>query len=235
MVAGMVTRRSRARRLAGSAAALALAVAASCGSGAGLGERCGAFGHGTIACADAFYCSVAAGEATGTCRTAGRANEACPEPALASCAGGLTCNAGFTPPLCTPPIAQGMDCSTAACVPGLICLIKVAGPPTCEHVRVENEGCLNAYNQCEASLVCLPYADVPEGGVCGKAVPAGNVCDDAGDCLSGLHCNAGFTPARCEPLSEVGQQCGESNDCRSLNCDLRARTCLAIGAAPAAP
>lgn len=208
---------------------LALLLAA-CGSGASRGEQCGAFGHGTIACADGLYCSLAAGAATGTCRSAGRADEACPEPALASCASGLTCNAGFNPPLCTPPIAQGMDCSTAACVPGLICLIKVAGPPTCEHARTDGEGCLNAYDQCEPGLVCLPYADVPEGGVCGKRVPAGNVCDDGGDCLDGLRCNAGFAPARCEPLSEVSQPCGEAADCKSLNCDLRGRTCLAIGA-----
>ena len=223
--------RTRAHRSAGCAAAVALLVAASCGSGAILGEQCGAFGHGTIACADGFYCSIASGETTGTCRTAGRANEACPEPALASCAGGLTCNAGFNPPLCTPPIAQGMDCSTAACVPGLICLIKAAGPPTCEHLRTKGEGCLNAYDQCDTGLVCLPYADVPEGGVCGERVPAGNVCDDAGDCLNSLHCNAGFTPARCNPLSDVGQPCGEAQDCWSLNCDLKTLTCLAIGAA----
>jgi hypothetical protein len=230
----MVTTRSRARRSSPIAIAAAL-LAAACSSGAGLGERCGADGRGTIGCADAFYCSVAAGETTGVCQTAGRENQACPEPMVDSCARGLTCNAAFIPAVCTPPIAQGMDCSYAACAAGFICLIKAAGPPTCEHRRADSEGCLNAYDQCQVGLVCLPYADVPEGGVCGKPVPAGNVCDDGGDCLNGLRCNAGFTPARCEPLSEVGQACADAKDCRSLNCDLSARRCLAIGAASAAP
>jgi len=226
----MVTTRSRADRARPAAAALALLAAAACGSSAGLGERCGADGRGTIACGDAFYCSVAPGAATGTCQTAGRANQACPDPAVESCARGLTCNAGFSPPLCTPPIAQGMDCTNAACATGLICLIKPAGPPTCEHRRAEGEGCLNAYDQCEAGLACLPYADVPEGGVCAKPVPAGNVCDDSGDCLNNLRCNTGFAPARCEPLSEVGQPCGDPKDCKSLNCDPGTQKCLAIGA-----
>ena len=92
---------------------------------------------------------------------------------------------------------------------------------------------MNAYDQCEDGLACLPYADVPEGGVCASPVPAGNVCDDAGDCQSGLMCNAGFSPARCEPLSEVGQPCGSVQDCKTLNCDLIARTCQATAAAPA--
>ena len=56
--------------------------------------------------------------------------------------------------------------------------------------------------------------------MCASPVPAGNVCDDAGDCQSGLMCNAGFSPARCEPLSEVGQPCGSVQDCKTLNCDL---------------
>jgi hypothetical protein len=121
-----------------------------------------------------------------------------------------------------------MDCSNADCVPGLICLVKPAGPPTCEARRVQDEGCLNGYDQCADGLTCLPYADVPEGGVCGPRVSAGNVCDDIGDCQAGLLCNAGFSPARCEPLSEVGQPCGRLEDCTSLNCDLSTRTCLAI-------
>jgi hypothetical protein len=125
-----------------------------------------------------------------------------------------------------------MDCTNAACVAGLICLIKPAGPPTCERLRVEGEGCVNAGAQCETGLVCLPYADAPEGGVCGKPVPAGNVCDDADDCQAGLQCNAGFSPARCNPLSEVGQPCANRQDCWSVNCDLTARTCLPVGAAP---
>jgi len=231
----MVARRSSAAipRLLMAAACVVLLAAASCGSGVGLGERCGAFGHGTIACADAFYCSLPAGQGTGTCRRAGRETEPCPEPTLPSCAAGLTCNRAFTPPACTPPIAQGMDCTNADCVSGLICLVKAAGPPTCEHRRLDGEGCLNAYDQCEDGLACLPYADVPEGGVCASPVPAGNVCDDAGDCQSGLMCNAGFSPARCEPLSEVGQPCGSVQDCKTLNCDLIAGICQATAAAPA--
>ena len=59
--------------------------------------------------------------------------------------------------------------------------------------------------------------------MCASPVPAGNVCDDAGDCQSGLMCNAGFSPARCEPLSEVGQPCGSVQDCKTLNCDLIAQ------------
>ena len=231
----MVTRRSRAATspLIVAATGALLLAAAACGAGAGLGERCGAWGHGTIACADDFYCSLPPGERTGTCRRAGRENEPCPEPMLPSCGGGLTCNRAFNPPACTAPIAQGMDCTNAACVPGLICLVKPAGPPVCEHRRLDGEGCLNAYDQCADGLTCLPYADVPEGGVCGGPVPAGNVCDDAADCQSDLRCNAGFSPARCEPLSEVGQPCGSAQDCTSLNCDLVARTCEAIAAAPA--
>ena len=202
--------------------------AGGCGSATGLGERCGAWGHGTISCADGFYCSLPADQPTGTCRRAGRESEPCPDPMVASCAGGLTCNSAFSPPACTPPIAKGMDCSKAACVPGLICLIKPAGAPTCETRRVKNEACLNAYAQCEDGLTCLPYLDVPEGGICGERVPAGNLCDDVGDCQDGLLCNAGFMPARCEPLSEVGQACGSLQDCKSLNCDLTTHKCLAI-------
>jgi hypothetical protein len=229
----MVTRRSRAAPPPSIvAAAGALLLAAACGSGAGLGERFGAFGRGTIACADGFYCSLPSSEATGSCRRAGRTSEPCPEPTLASCATGLTCNRAFNPPACTPPIAQGMDCANADCASGLICLVKPVGPPICDHRRLKDEGCLNAYDQCAAGLTCLPYADVPEGGVCGSPVPAGNVCDDVDDCQSGLTCNDGFTPARCEPLSEVGQPCGRIQDCRSLNCDLVARTCRATAAAP---
>lgn len=225
----MVAERSHAAWIAAVAGAVLLA----CGAGAGLGERCGEWGHGTITCTDGFYCSLPPGQGTGTCRRAGRETEPCPDPTRASCAADLTCNRGFNPPACTPPIAQGMDCSNADCVPGLICLARPAGPPTCEHRRVEGEGCLNADGQCEDGLTCLPYADVPEGGVCGHRVPAGNVCDDLGDCQSGLTCNTGFSPARCEPLSDVGQPCGALQDCRTFNCDLAARTCRAIVAAPA--
>ena len=210
-------------------------LAAACGAGAGLGERCGEWGHGTISCADGFYCSRPPGDGTGTCRRAGLENEACPEPTLASCTRGLTCNRGFTPPACTPPIAQGMDCTNAACVDGLICLVKTAGPPTCERRRLETESCLNAYDQCEDGLTCLPYADVAEGGVCGPRVSAGNLCDDVLDCQPGLMCNAGFTPARCEPLSEVDQPCASLQDCKSLNCDVATRTCQAFAAATSSP
>jgi len=216
-------------------AALLVVGAAACGSGAGLGERCGEWGHGTISCVDGFYCSLPSGSGTGTCRRAGRLNEPCPEPTLASCAGGLTCNRGSAPPVCTSPIAAGMDCANAVCVDGLICLVKPAGPPTCERRRLENEACLNAYGQCEDGLTCLPYADVPEGGVCGQRVPAGNLCDDVLDCQPGLMCNAGFTPARCEPLSEVGQPCASLQDCKSLNCDVATRTCQAFAAATSSP
>ena len=226
----MVARRSPARSAAGVLAG-AVVAAAACSGGAGLGERCGEWGHGTIACADDFYCSLAAGESSGTCKRAGRENEACPDVILPSCAGDLTCNRAFSPPLCTPPIAQGMDCTNAACVAGLICLVKPAGPPTCEPPRLEGEGCLNAYGQCAGDLVCLPYAGVAEGGVCGARVAAGNVCDDAQDCQAGLTCNAGFPPSRCEPLSEIGQPCGSVQDCKSLNCDLATAACAPSAAA----
>lgn len=202
-----------------------------CGSGAGLGERCGAWGHGTIACADGFYCSLPDGEDTGSCRRAGRQSEPCPEPTIASCDTGLTCNRAYSPPACTPPITQGMDCTNADCVPGLICLVKFAGPSTCELERIKGEGCLNAYDQCADGLTCLPYADVPEGGVCGERVPAGNVCDDIDDCQAGLTCNAGLSPARCQALSDIGQPCGSLQDCTTLNCDLATRTCQAFATA----
>jgi len=214
-------------------ASAAVLVAAACGGGAGLGERCGEWGHGTLACADGFYCSLAPDESRGTCKRAGRENEPCPEVMLASCAGDLTCNRAFNPPLCTAAITRGLDCTSAACVEGLICLMKPVGVPTCEAPRLDGEACLNAQGQCAGALVCLPYAGVPEGGVCGARVSAGNVCDDAADCQAGLTCNAGFPPARCEPPSEIGQPCGSAPDCKSLNCDLVALSCVASAAAAA--
>ena len=228
----MVARRSPARSAAGVLAG-AVVAAAACSGGAGLGERCGEWGHGTIACADDFYCSLAAGESSGTCKRAGRENEACPDVILPSCAGDLTCNRAFNPPLCTAAITRGLDCTSAACVEGLICLMKPVGVPTCEAPRLDGEACLNAQGQCAGALVCLPYAGVPEGGVCGARVSAGNVCDDAADCQAGLTCNAGFPPARCEPPSEIGQPCGSAPDCKSLNCDLVALSCVASAAAAA--
>jgi len=108
---------------------------------------------------------------------------------------------------------------------------RLPGPPTCEPPRLEGEGCLNAYGQCDGDLVCLPYAGVAEGGVCGARVAAGNVCDDAQDCQAGLTCNAGFPPSRCEPLSEIGQPCGSVQDCKSLNCDLATAACAPSAAA----
>jgi len=229
----MVAGRSRAPTLPGILASAAVLVAAACGGGAGLGERCGEWGHGTLACADGFYCSLAPDESRGTCKRAGRENEPCPEVMLASCAGDLTCNRAFNPPLCTAAITRGLDCTSAACVEGLICLMKPVGVPTCEAPRLDGEACLNAQGQCAGALVCLPYAGVPEGGVCGARVSAGNVCDDAADCQAGLTCNAGFPPARCEPPSEIGQPCGSAPDCKSLNCDLVALSCVASAAAAA--
>jgi hypothetical protein len=141
------------------------------------------------------YCDENLNRCPGVCHVLRTEGVVC--IATDECEPGLVCGPAG---ICLPPVAQGADCSEAACQTGLVCISNQCANPTIGMV------CSQA-TDCGDSLTCVFPAE-SNMGACQALVPPGGSCGQDADCQGRQLCVANYPLNTCASPGDLDAGCG---------------------------